>query len=289
MYTANLTASITLNKLGITLNGVKDLLSQNEYQWGVIGSRYPEALLLNHLDPIYPRLVKEGVRLQNLSHAIDSVRGGKFVFIDETPVIADNLMSDCDTFTVGGEFQTFEYAFGMPKDAPYNELVNKYIIKYREEGYMDELWTKWATRRPTCAGGVGTGITLSMDMLAGIFYMLFIGIAIAVMLTFIELIIASVRDCRKNKRLSLGKAIRIRFRLKMEDIANEWFGSWFSKTQTELNNGNAEVAAAPAPVVITNHVVSNGHCGLEFDEVPSCEIQIIKKADKELHKIMLHV
>lgn len=235
MYTANLTAFLTINKMSISVNSVKDLLSQNEYQWGIIGSRYSESLLLNHIDPAYANIVKEGVQLQNLSHAIDKVRGGKFVFIDETPVIAHNL-KDCDIFSVGTEFQTFEYAFGIAKHAPFAEPINTHIIKYREEGYMDGLWDKWSIREAACSP-TSSENSLNLTSLAGIFYLLFIGIGTAILFTLIELIVVSITDCQTNKQLTFMKAARLRVQLKKEAVVYEWCG----RVRPGKNNDHVEM------------------------------------------------
>nr|4YKI_A Chain A, ML032222a iGluR [Mnemiopsis leidyi]4YKI_B Chain B, ML032222a iGluR [Mnemiopsis leidyi]4YKJ_A Chain A, ML032222a iGluR [Mnemiopsis leidyi]4YKJ_B Chain B, ML032222a iGluR [Mnemiopsis leidyi]4YKK_A Chain A, ML032222a iGluR [Mnemiopsis leidyi]4YKK_B Chain B, ML032222a iGluR [Mnemiopsis leidyi]4YKP_A Chain A, ML032222a iGluR [Mnemiopsis leidyi]4YKP_B Chain B, ML032222a iGluR [Mnemiopsis leidyi] len=136
---------------GTTLNQVLELLDQDKYKWGVIGSRHPETLLKTHRDSRYSRLVDEGVELKDLNHAIETLRGGLFVFIDEGPVLAHNLISDCDVFSVGEEFQSFEYAFGLPKDSPYKSLIDSHLLKFREEGFIDILWEKWSSGNSVCS------------------------------------------------------------------------------------------------------------------------------------------
>ena len=222
MYTANLTASLTLNNLGISLNQVLELLDQDNYKWGVIGSRHPETLLKTHQDSRYSRLVDEGVALANLTHALDTLRDGSFVFIDEGPVLAHNLISDCDVFSVGEEFQSFEYAFGLPKDSPYKSLIDSYLLKFREEGFIDILWKKWSSGNSVCSqSGIGKKVTLDLNTLAGVFYLLLSGVGISFLLFSVEFVYVTAKDSRLLKNLTFFKAFKRRVRFILEDVSNK--------------------------------------------------------------------
>ncbi|KAL5269274.1 hypothetical protein ACHWQZ_G002927 [Mnemiopsis leidyi] len=222
MYTANLTASLTLNNLGITLNQVLELLDQDKYKWGVIGSRHPETLLKTHRDSRYSRLVDEGVELKDLNHAIETLRGGLFVFIDEGPVLAHNLISDCDVFSVGEEFQSFEYAFGLPKDSPYKSLIDSHLLKFREEGFIDILWEKWSSGNSVCSqSGIGKKVTLDMNTLAGVFYLLLSGVGISFVLFLVEFVYVTARDSSLVKDLTFIRALKRRIRFILEDFSRQ--------------------------------------------------------------------
>ena len=213
MYTANLTASLTLNNLGISLKTVLDLLAQDTYQWGVIGSRHPETLLKTHMDSSYSRLVHEGITLQGLNDAVDRVRQGNFVFIDESPVLAYNLGGDCDIYSVGEEFQSFAYAFGLPKDSPYETLIDTYLLKFREEGFIDSLWKKWTGGGTVCSTSVlAEKVTLDLETLAGVFYLLGGGVAISFTLFLVEFLYVSVNEAKQIKGLTFMNALKRRFR-----------------------------------------------------------------------------
>ena len=80
VYTANLTAFLTVNNLGVTMTDVKDLLKQEKYSWGVIESRHPESLLLNNLDDDYAKIVNEGEKLTNFKQALERVKRWRLCF-----------------------------------------------------------------------------------------------------------------------------------------------------------------------------------------------------------------
>ena len=236
MYTANLTASLTLSNLGISLKTVLDLLAQDTYQWGVIGSRHPETLLKTHMDSSYSRLVHEGVKLQGLNDAVETVRQGYFVFIDESPVLAYNLRGDCDIFSVGEEFQSFEYAFGLPKNSPYEALIDTYLLKFREEGFIDTLWEKWAAGATVCsASGIGEKVTLDLDTVAGVFYLLCLGVTISFALFLVEFVYVSVKDTKQTKGLTFMKALNRRFKFIRNDLLNG------RKNPDQRNESDAEI------------------------------------------------
>ena len=130
-----------------------------------------------------------------------------FVFIDEVPVISHNFKQDCDVFSVGDEFQSFEYAFGLAKESPYSSLIDAYILKYREQGYMDELWAKWSSVNQVCSTGVGKTQTLDLSMLTGIFYVLGGGVGVSVLLGVVEVVYAAVLDARRDKDLRFITAL----------------------------------------------------------------------------------
>ncbi|XP_063682579.1 glutamate receptor ionotropic, kainate 2-like [Bolinopsis microptera] len=221
MYTANLTASLTLSNLGTSLKTVLDLLAQDTYQWGVIGSRHPETLLKTHMDTRYLRIANEGIKLQNVSDALDTVRQGNFVFIDESPVLAYNLGGDCDIFSVGEEFQSFAYAFGLPKDSPYETIIDTYLLKFREEGFIDSLWEKWTGGATVCSTSVmAEKGTLDLDTLAGVFYLLSAGVAISFILFLVEFVYVSVNESMQIDGLTFMKALKRRFRFISNDLSN---------------------------------------------------------------------
>ena len=242
MYNANLTAFLTLSNAGVTLTDVKDLLRQEKYSWGMIGSRYPESLLLNNLDDDYVKIANEGEKLMNFTQALERVKEGGFVFIDESPVIDHNLKDDCEVILIGSKFQKFIYSFGLPKNTPYANLINKRMLQYREEGYMDYLWSKWSTGTKTCSSRVGRDTKLSLRGLLGVFYILICGIAIACMILTIEYIVCA-RLMTKYNSFSTFTALRKLFRLKLNNIQRDWLGMT-SRPHKDTSSSTCKVIAS---------------------------------------------
>ena len=220
MYTANLTAALTINNIKISLNNVLDLLDQDKYKWGVIGSRNPEILLETNNDNRYTRLVDEGMTLEDLNEGIEKIRDlDYFVFIDEAPILEHYFRDDCDVFSLGEVFQTFDYAFGFPKNSPLKSLLDTYMLRYRENGFIDTLWQKWSAGKSSCSGSdIGTNVQLDLDTLSGVFLVLSLGIVISVMLLLAEFIYAATMDVKNTEGLTFMKALKRRIKFIKDDL-----------------------------------------------------------------------
>lgn len=216
VYTANLTAFMTLSNLGVQIDDVKSLLGQSRYQWGVIGNRNPETLLLTNQNKVYAKIAESGVQLTSLEAALARLRNGSFVFIDEGPILRHHLKDECDMFTIGNEFQSFEYSFGLPKGSPYKNLVDKYLVLYREKGDIDALWSKWSAKKVTCEQKVGNDVVLNMRMLGGAFYILGAGIALSLVIVAGEILYSSVADYMRLPGLTFSRALKSRLDLRRE-------------------------------------------------------------------------
>ena len=155
------------------------------------------------MDPFYKELFTRAVSVGNESEGARKVREEKYVFIFETPIIDYEFRSDCDVVKIGAEFQTFEYALGFPKEAPYAELINSYILHYRETGVLDSFWSRWLAIQDSsadCPGTMGGGrkLTLGMSSMAGIFFALAIALTFGLVILVMECVVAAMRDARGN-------------------------------------------------------------------------------------------
>ena len=132
LYTAELTAFLTISKINTDLDSLTGLKAESsKYNWGMIESRHPQMLLLHHNEKIYNDIAKEAQPLKDLSEAKEAFEEGHFVFIDEMPVLQHNFGSNCEAHFVGNMFQTFEYAFGLPKLSTYKSVTSTGRFKYQ--------------------------------------------------------------------------------------------------------------------------------------------------------------
>ena len=56
IYTANLTAHLTLDRSTTTITKLDDLLNQGDYKWGFIKDRILETMMANHEDETYNKI-----------------------------------------------------------------------------------------------------------------------------------------------------------------------------------------------------------------------------------------
>lgn len=227
MYTANLTAFMTLDKLGVTIDSAKGLLSQDKYKWGIVDHSFLEYLLKNNVDREYRMLLHGAEKLSSISEGIERVHQGYFVFIDESLGMDYNIKNMCNVFKIQTEFQSFDYAFGLPKNSPYLALLNSLMLKKREQAYFADLWKKWIERSGdlvshSCQTEIGSNESLQFNTLKGIFLLLGFGLGVSIILIVIEWAFAAANDDYDLQHKSYMSKFLRRVSLKLHDINTEW-------------------------------------------------------------------
>ncbi len=101
------------------------------------------------------------------------------------------------------------------------------VLQLREEGYLDELKTKWWYDRSECGNSGGgskdsSQSALNLINVAGIFYILIIGLIVAMMVAMCELMYKANLQAKQNKVSALP-------RLKMYCFINYSLKKNFSK------------------------------------------------------------
>ena len=229
MYTANLTAFMTLDKQGVTLSSATDLLYQQDddaFSWGINPEYFSAGLLRSHTNHEYRRLAENATPVENIRAGIEKVGEGNFVYIDDTRWLQHHTTGMCDVFFVGEELASVTYAFGIPNNSPYARLLNRQILQYRESGYFIELWDKLGAH-PICeTETVGNNDKLSFMTLQGIFYVLGWGLLVSLMLLVVEVGVATARDQYPGQpNMTFWGKLRKRIQLKRDDVWTEWLSS----------------------------------------------------------------
>jgi hypothetical protein len=202
MYTANLTAHLTLERSNNRISELGDLLRQNEYSWGLISDRNLESMMKNHGDKKYQSLVERAVKLSNLDDGIRRVNEGKFVLIDDSSVITYNLRNNCHAIqTYTGTFQN-QWALGMQMNSPYASIINNLMLKYRESGFIVRKFDKWYNdgNELYCSSTFGNDVKFDISILSGLFLILAFGALIAFFIMFLEYLYAANKDRLENGR-----------------------------------------------------------------------------------------
>ena len=61
----------------------------------------------------------------------------------------------CDTIKVGNELDSKGYGVATPIRSELRDPINLAILQLREEGFLDELKTRWWYDRSECGGTTG--------------------------------------------------------------------------------------------------------------------------------------
>ena len=223
MYTANLTAHLTLERSSITIKGLDDLLDQNEYTWGLVEDRNLESLLLNHKEEKYRKIAERGENVVSLEDGIKRVKQGEYVFIDESSVLTFNFKDDCSAVrTNTGKFSN-QWAFGIQVNSPYANVINNMLLQYRESGWLTSVFDTWyqGSSENSCSTTIGSETKFDLQVLAGLFIILAGGICISFIFVILEIISAAHEDSLSTKK-GFWSCISKRIRLKCVEIKEEW-------------------------------------------------------------------
>ena len=211
MYAANLTAFMTLDKQGVPISSAKDLLAQQVYKWGVQHNSVTSALLEHHIHDTQKALQKGSQNVSSFEDGMRQVYEGGFALVEDTLWLEYNISDSCDIFFVGEKLLTIPVAFGLPMNSPLARLFNRQILKYREEGYFQDLWNEDGRKiedRKCGKDNVGNDKTLNFKTLVGIFLVLLIGLMVSVGLLLLEIIMASIYESSDNDLSFIGKLKR---------------------------------------------------------------------------------
>ena len=83
---------------------------------------------------------------------------GKYAFLLESSVNEYlNERKDCDTMKVGENLDSKGYGIATPIRSDLKDPINLAILQLREEGFLDELKSRWWYDRSEC-GSSGTKV-----------------------------------------------------------------------------------------------------------------------------------
>lgn len=134
-FTAAVTSSLTVQQLRGDINGPEDLPGKRV--GSIHGSTSAEYLRQRNLEPIEFAKIEEAYQaLEN--HQIDAV-------VYDTPILLYYTAHDGKgkAQTVGAMFRKENYGIVFPSNSPLRKRVNEVLLKLKENGAYDQLYTKW--------------------------------------------------------------------------------------------------------------------------------------------------
>ena len=201
IYTANLTAYVTLNHASHNIDELTDLLNQDYYKWGVLSGSSHETAIRTHQK--YRRLSESWETVENKSFAMDRLATGRYFFISEDISIIKHKEKFCNLSQIyPDDISGTSWAYGIPKKAPYKSILDRQLLKYREEDYLEELKKIWISdTKERCNMKVGSDTSLSLAVLSGLLSVLSVGGGIGLLLLIMEYIYLFVRKRSRIKQL----------------------------------------------------------------------------------------
>ena len=280
-YTANLAAFLTVEKLVTPIETVEDLANQTDIRYGTVKGGSTMAFFNKSTLPTFERMWKfmqqhkDDVFVLSNSAGIDKVRRskGKFAFLLESTVNEYvNERRPCDTMRIGENIDAKGYGIATPLGSDLREAINIAVLELTESGFLERLRQKWYYERSQCTN-VGTkdskqSTALNLANVAGMFYVLIIGLGLAMVIAFIEFLFKAkidstrlnqnIRDVmRRNLRISITG---IDFDEKQQQNHDDY---WPLQHQSTLAQ-NSRTATIPSAFDSLKNVELNGHKDLIY-------------------------
>lgn len=147
-YTANLAAFLTVTKIETPIKSIADLAEQTQIKYGTVKNTYANSLFKSSKMEITRKMwafmneVYPDAMVDNSSQGIQKVKKGGYAFIWDNPINKYTTMKECDTMSVGEEFDEKGLGIGVPLGAAYRDDITMEILNLNEEGIMAELYDR---------------------------------------------------------------------------------------------------------------------------------------------------
>ncbi|CAF4962021.1 unnamed protein product [Rotaria sp. Silwood1] len=229
-YTANLAAFLTVENLVPPIDTVEDLAKQIDIRYGTLKGGSTMAFFNKSTLTTFKRMWnfmqqnKDDVFVTSNREGIQKVRDskGKFAFLLESTLNEYvNERSPCDTMRIGENIDAKGYGIATPLGSDLREAINIAVLELTESGVLERLKQKWYYETSECTNA-GTkeskqSTPLNLANVAGMFYVLIIGLGTAMVIAFLEFLLkAKIDSTRLNQ--SVREVMRRNLRISITGI-----------------------------------------------------------------------
>ncbi|XP_013392184.1 glutamate receptor 4 [Lingula anatina] len=210
-YTANLAAFLTIESMVPPVNSAEELANQVDIKYGTMekGSTYDffksskmetykkMFKFMSSQDPkdVFVRDNEEGVK------KVQNSKGKYAYLVESTTNEYHNQRKPCDTMKVGANLDSKGYGVATYQGHPLRDAVNLAILKMHEDGTLTKLKQKWWYDKGECGSSSDSKTNeLTLSNVAGIFYILIGGLALAMLVSLCEFLYNSRQDSIMYKK-----------------------------------------------------------------------------------------
>lgn len=273
-YTANLAAFLTVERLVTPINSVEELSQQTAIRYGTLkgGSTmafFNKSTLLTfkrmwnfmqqHKDDVFVRSNREG---------IEKVRNSKdnFAFLLESTLNEYvNERAPCNTMRIGENIDAKGYGVATPLGSDLREAVNIAVLSLTESGFLERLKQQWYYDRSECtnvAKDSSQSPELNLANVAGMFYVLIIGLSLAMIIAFLEFLIKAKIDSKRlnqNIRDVMRRNLRISITgIDFDEKQNMDYWPLQQQQQQQQRKTNSEIRERTPTITSTFELPKNG-------------------------------
>ncbi|XP_041104051.1 glutamate receptor ionotropic, NMDA 3A-like [Polyodon spathula] len=252
-YTANLAAVMVGGKIYEELSGIHDPKLHHPSQGFRFGT-VRESSAEDYVKKSFPEM-HEYMRRYNVpatpdgvEHLMDDPQKLDAFIMDKALLDYEvSIDADCKLLTVGKPFAIEGYGIGLPQNSPLTSNISEYISQYKSDGFMDMLHDKWYKVVPCAKRSFAVTETLQMGIkhFLGLFVMLCVGVALALLTTLGEHIVYRLVIPRIKKKSKLTYWLHTSQRLHRalnSSFSEDRFQQKVTKLEKRCNIGNNQQA-----------------------------------------------
>lgn len=208
-YTANLAAFLTVKKINTPIKSVTDLASQTKIKYGTVKSSgimfFFKNTNIEHFAKMWAQMseVDPSSMVDSTDEGFKKVKDGNYAFFWDTTVNKYKTIEDCQFMEIGPHFDPKGFGIGVPPGAIYREDLSMAILKLSDTGMLHQLENKWWPSR-SCPDlskpSADETSELSIDSVAGVFFILLGGIALAGIVCGFEHFAKVVKKAAKTEK-----------------------------------------------------------------------------------------
>ncbi|XP_017844827.1 glutamate receptor ionotropic, kainate 2 [Drosophila busckii] len=217
-YTANLAAFLTIENPQSLINNVDDLAENKDgVIYGAKRTGSTRQFFLSSQEDRYRKMdefmtAHPEYLTESNQEGVDRVkRSTNYAFLMESTSIEFNTKRECNLTKIGDALDEKCYGIAMRKYWPHRDKFNNAMLELQEQGVLEKLKNKWWNE-------VGSGICttkeeapdatpLAMDNLKGVFVVLCVGSACALVYGIISWVLFIIKKAR-HYRVSIKEAFK---------------------------------------------------------------------------------
>ncbi|XP_030836055.1 glutamate receptor 2 [Strongylocentrotus purpuratus] len=215
-YTANLAAFLTTQSMQSPIKSAEDLAAQTKIQYGVHKGGSTVEFFRKSSSPLYRKMwsfmanTEPSPLAESTEDGVRRVResDGKYAYLLESKMNEyRETQKPCDTMAVGDPIGTSSYGIAVSKHlVELQKELTVAILELRERDTLRRLEEKYWVNRSQCVKDTTDATetrALNLDKLAGVFYILLAGTAVALLVSIVDLVYRSKEQVR-NELSSCG-------------------------------------------------------------------------------------
>ncbi|UJR30873.1 hypothetical protein I4U23_018386 [Adineta vaga] len=205
------TAFLTVERMVTPIESVEDLARQTEIKYGVLRGGATQHFFDKSDVKTYQRMwaymqQSDDVLVSSNEEGINKVRKskGKYAFLlESTKNEYTNERAPCDTMKIGSNLDSKGYGIATPVGSELREAINIAVLEMSEDGTLNNLKRQWWYNQSECRSNATKeskqSNALNLVNVAGIFYILIGGLALAITIAILEFFIKANIEAKQTK------------------------------------------------------------------------------------------